>query len=51
MLRLYARRRPDLGGGGHLQYLQRPLLGRLLGRGAQVLVLTHQAELFYRSRV
>ena len=51
VLRVRAWRRPDLGGGGHLWHLQCPLLGNLLGGGTQVLALTHQAELFYRSRV
>ena len=51
VLRLCAWRWPDLGGGGHLRHLQRPLLSNLLGGSAQVLALTHQAELFFRSRV
>ena len=51
VLQLHAWRRPDLGGGGHLQHLQRPLFGSLLGGSARVLALTHKAELFYRSRV
>ena len=51
VLRLRAWRRPDLGGNGHLRHLQRPLLGNLLGGDARVLVLTNQAELFFRSRV
>ena len=51
VLWLRAWHRLDVGGDGHLRYLERPLLGRLLGGGAQVLALTHQVELFYRSRV
>ena len=51
VLWLRPRRRPDLGGGGHLWHLQRPLLGNLLGGSTQVLALTHQTELFFRSRV
>ena len=51
VLRLRAWRQPDLGDGGHLRHLQRPLLGNLLSDGAWVLALTHQAKLFYRSRV
>ena len=48
VLRLRAWRRPDLGGSGHLRHLQRPLLGNLLGGGAWVLVITHQAKLFFQ---
>ena len=51
VLRLHAWHWPDLGGGSHLQHLQRPLLGNLLGGGARVLALTHQVELFFRSRI
>ena len=43
VLRLRAWHRLDLGGGGHLWHLQRPLLGNLLGGGAQILAFTHQA--------
>ena len=41
VLRLHAWHRLDLGGGGHLRHLQRPLLDSLLGSGARVLALTH----------
>ena len=51
MLRLHDRRWIDLSSGGHLWHLQRPLLGNLLGGSTQVLALTHQTELFFRSRV
>ena len=51
VLRLRAWCRPDLGSGGHLWHLQCPLLSNLLGSGAWVLALTHQAELLFRSRV
>ena len=51
VFRLCAWRWPDLGSSGHLRHLQRPLLGNLLSGGTRVLTLTHQTELFFRSRV
>ena len=36
----------DLGGGGHLRYLQRPLLGSLLGGDACVLALPIKQSFF-----
>ena len=46
VLWLCAWRRPDLGSGGHLRHLQRPVLDSPLGGSARVLGLTHQTELF-----